>query len=66
MNEFCIPIRVEEEEALYDSFFPSGRSFSGELVAYLEDYIVDHRVGQDISIEIQATGSFDMERFRST
>ena len=34
MNKFCIPIRVEDEEDLYDRFYPSGLSFSGELVAY--------------------------------
>ena len=54
MNEFCIPIRAEDEEALYDRFYPSGRSFSGELLAYLEDYIVDHKAGEDIAIELQA------------
>ena len=66
INVFCIPIRVEDEEALYDKYYPSGRSFSGELVAYLQDYIVDHRLGEDIAIEIQATKRPDMERFRDT
>ena len=66
MNEFCIPIRVEDEEALYDRFYPSGRSFSGELLAYLEDYIVDHKAGEDIAIELQASTCPDMERFRDT
>ena len=66
MNAFCIPIRVEDEEALYDRFYPSGFSFSGELVAYLEDYLVDRKVGEDICIELQASKSPNMERFRST
>lgn len=66
MSEFCIPIRVEDEEALYDRFYPSGLSFSGELVAYLEDYLVDRKVGEDISIELQSAKSLDMDRFRST
>ena len=66
MNKFCIPIRVEDEENLYDRFYPSGLSFSGELVAYLEDYLVDRKVGEDISIELQSEKSLDMDRFRST
>lgn len=39
---------------------------SGELVAYLEDYLVDRKVGEDISIELQSAKSLDMDRFRST
>ena len=66
MNEFCIPIRVEDEEALYDAFYPSGRSFSGDLVVYLEDYIVDHKLGENIGIELQSSTGLDMERFRAT
>ena len=66
MSEFCIPIKVDDEESLYDRFYPSGLSFSGEVVAYLEDYLADRRVGEDISIELQSAQSLDIDRFRRT
>ena len=66
MSEFCIPIWVEEEEDLYDRFYPSGLSFSGELVDYLQDYLEDRKAGEEISIELQVAKSLDEERFRST
>ena len=66
MNTFCIPIKVTDEDALYDQFYPSGLSFSGELVAYLEDYIIDRKPGEDIVIELQAEQEPNMGRFRNT
>ncbi|MBQ1792988.1 MAG: hypothetical protein II008_22660, partial [Oscillospiraceae bacterium] len=66
MNTFCIPIRVEDESDLYDKFLPSGLSFSGELVDYLEDYLQDRKVGEKICIELHAAAEPDMERFLNT
>ena len=66
MNTFCIPIKVTDEDALYDPFYPTGLSFSGELVSYLEDYIMDRKPGEGIMIELQAEQEPDMERFRNT
>ena len=66
MNTFCIPIRVDDEADLYDRFLPSGLSFSGELVDYLEDYLQDRKVGEKVCIELHAAAEPDMEHFRNT
>ena len=66
MSVFCIPVKVAEEESLYDPFCPSGLSFSGDLVEYLGDYIEDRKMGEDVLIELQAEQEPDMERFRNT
>ena len=66
MNTFCIPIRAENEEDLYDRFNPSGLAFSGELKAYLEDYLADRRAGEGLSLELRAAQAPDLERFRTT
>ena len=64
MDTFCIPIKVTDEEDLYDGFCPSGLAFSGELVAYLEDYLIDRRIGENVCLELQAAQPPDMARFR--
>jgi len=66
MNTFCIPIRVTDEEALYDPFYPSGLSFSGELMDYLEDCLEDRKVGDGLCLELQASEMPDMEHFKKT
>ncbi len=66
MNTFCIPIKVEDENDLYDRFLPSGLSFSGDLTAYLEDYLEDRRLGESVTLELQASQMPDMEHFRKT
>ena len=65
MNTFCIPIKVENEEDLYDRFLPSGLSFSGELMAYLEDYLEDRRPGEGVCLELYAANEPDMNHFRN-
>lgn len=65
MKALCIPIKVEDENELYDRFVPSGLAFSGELVSYLEDCIEDRIVGEKLSIELHASTEPDMERFRA-
>ena len=64
-STFSIPIKIENEKDLYDKFFPSGLSFSGELTAYLEDYLEDRRIGESVSLELQASQMPDMEHFRN-
>ena len=65
MSEFCIPIRVTNEEDLYEPFLPSGLSFSGELTAYLEDYLEDRRIGEGLRLELQSDQPLDMDHFRN-
>ena len=48
MKPFCIPIKIDDENDLYDKFLPSGMSFSGELVDYLTDYIEDRKPGEKL------------------
>ena len=66
MSVFSIPVKVAEEENLYEPFCPTGLSFSSDLVEYLGDYIEDRKMGEDILIELQAEQEPDMERFRNT
>ena len=66
MKQFCIPIKVGNEADLYDRFLPSGMAFSGELVAYLTDYIEDRKPGEQLLIELHASREPNMERFRNT
>ena len=66
MDTFCIPIKVEEEKDLYESFLPSALAFSGELTAYLEDFLEDRKPGENVSLELQAPQPPDMEHFRNT
>lgn len=66
MKTFCIPVKVDDENDLYDKFFPSGLSFSGELTDYLMDYIEDRKTGEKVRIELHADTEPDMERFRKT
>ena len=66
MKPFCIPIKIDDENDLYDKFLPSGMSFSGELVDYLTDYIEDRKPGEKLCIELHAATEPDMERFRKT
>ena len=65
MNKFCIPIKVTNEEDLYDSFLPSGLSLSGALTAYLEDYLEERKLGEGIRLELYASQEPDMEHFRN-
>ena len=65
-NTFCIPIKVEDEQDLYDRFLPSGLAFSSELLSYLEDQVVDRKVKEKIRLELFAPQSPDMDHFRNT
>jgi hypothetical protein len=65
MSTFCIPVKVENEKDLYDKFLPSALSFSSELTAYFEDYLEERKLGESISLELQASQEPDMEHFRS-
>ena len=65
MDTFCIPIKVEDEQDLYERFLPSALSFSGELTAYLEDYLEDRQLGEGVILELQAPQPPDMEHFRN-
>ena len=58
MNTFCIPIKVDDEADLYERFLPSGMSFSGELQAYLEDYLEDRRIGEGILEWVQVSPTY--------
>ena len=66
MYKLCIPIKVEDENDLYERFLPSALSFSGEFTAYLEDFLEDRKLGEGVSLELQASQPLDMEHFRST
>ena len=66
MNTFCIPIKVEDEKDLYDRFLPSALSFSGELTAYLEDYLEERKLGEGVCLELHAPQEPDMDHFRKT
>ena len=66
MNTFCIPVKVENEKDLYDKFLPSSLSFSSEFKAYLEDYMMERKIGEGVSLELQAPQEPDMEHFRNT
>ena len=65
MSTFCISVKVEDEKDLYDRFLPSGLSFSSELTAYLENYLEERKLGESVSLELQASQEPDMEHFRS-
>ena len=66
MYKLCIPIKVEDENDLYDRFLPSALSFSGELRSYLEDYLEDRKLGERVCLELQAPQTLDLEHFRKT
>jgi hypothetical protein len=61
---FCIPVKVENENDLYEKFLPSGLSFSSDLTAYLEDCLEDRELGENVSLELQSSQELDMEHFR--
>ncbi|MBR4472226.1 MAG: hypothetical protein IKS55_01170 [Oscillospiraceae bacterium] len=65
MDTFCIPIKVEDEKDLYEPFLPSALAFSGELTAYLEDYLEDRKLGNGVILELQASQPPDMDHFRN-
>ncbi len=59
-----IPFMVRDEQELYDVFDPSGLSLSGNVTAYLSDYMEDRRPGEHVCLEVTAEYAFDAERFR--
>ena len=65
MDTFCIPIVVEDEQDLYEKYYPSALTFSSDLAAYLEDFLEDRKLGDGVILELQASQQPDMEHFRN-
>ena len=59
-----IPICVDDERALYDTFDPADQRFSDGFKSYLEDFIENRNPGGRVRLELTCSKGFDLERFR--
>ena len=60
---FTIPISVGSEADLYEPFDPAGNTLSAGLREYLESFVEEREVGQEVCLELVSAVPVDLGRF---
>lgn len=60
---FTIPISIDSETDLYEPFNPAGNTLSAGLCDYLESFVEDREVGQEVRLELACAAPIDLDRF---
>ena len=62
---FAIPVSIGSEADLYEPFDPAGKTLSTGLRDYLESFVEDREMGQEVRLELVSAAPVDLDRFDS-